>query len=113
MRQISEKWPELGDARRWEESPLLKPDNQQQLLAELKELPAWKGYEERMQQMETASDQSGQHELRAVKFRRLINTLETIVLEQNLPLCATPEIVERYRQLLALEESSFSPDEKR
>jgi len=37
----------------------------------------------------------------------LINALESIVLENNLPLCATPEIVERYWQLLALEESTL------
>jgi hypothetical protein len=108
MQQVTEKWPELGDARHWEESPLLKPENQQQLLAEFQALPAWKGFAERRQQMETASDQSEKHELREVKFRRLISALESIVLEQNLPACATPEIVERYRQLLALEESSFA-----
>ncbi len=107
LREVTEKWPDLGDERHWEESPLLKPDNQEQLLAELKQLPGWKSYEERLKQMETASDKSEQHELRAVKFRRLINTLEAIVLEKNLPLLATPEIVERYRQLMALEESAL------
>ena len=107
MREVTEKWPELGDERHWEESSLLKPDNQEKMLAELKQLPGWKNYEERLKQMETASDKSEQHELRAVKFRRLINALETIVLEQNLPLIATPEIVERYRQLMALEESTL------
>jgi hypothetical protein len=107
LREVTEKWPELGDERHWEESSLLKPDNQEHLLAELKQLPGWKNYEERLKQMETASDKSEQHELRAVKFRRLISTLESIVLEKNLPLLATPEIVERYRQLMALEESSL------
>ncbi len=107
LREVTEKWPELGDERRWEESPLLKADNQEQLLAELKQLPGWKSYEERLKQMETASDKSEQHELRAVKFRRLINTLEAIVLEKNLPLLATPDIVERYRQLTALDESKL------
>jgi hypothetical protein len=105
LREVTEKWPELGDERHWEESSLLKSDNQEHLLDELKQLPSWKSYEERLKQMETASDKSEQHELRAVKFRRLMNTLEAIVLEKNLPLLATPEIVERYRQLTALEES--------
>ena len=107
LKEVSDKWPELGDERHWEESPLLNPDNQEKLLAELKELPGWKAYSERRKQMEAAGDQSEQHELRAVKFRRLINTLETIVLEKNLPTWATPGVVERYRQLLALEESNL------
>jgi hypothetical protein len=44
-----------------------------------------------------------------VKFRRLINTLETIVLDRNLPLLAAPNVVERYRRMLALEGSSLAP----
>lgn len=109
LREVSEKWPELGDARHWEESPLLRDDNQEQLLAELKELPGWKSYDERRQQMETLSEQAEQQELRSVTFRRLINALETIVLERNLSLLAAPDVLERYRQILALEESSLAP----
>ena len=109
LKEVSEKWPELGDERHWEESPLLKPENQKQLLSELQQLPGWKSYEERLKRREAASEESERHELREAKFRRLIAALETIVLEENLPACATAEIIERYRQLLALEESSLSP----
>ena len=94
--EVAEKWPELGDERKWRESPLLKPDNQEQLLAELKQLPGWKSYEERRQQMEVSNQASDQREIRTVKFRKLISALESIVLENNLPLFATSEIVERY-----------------
>jgi hypothetical protein len=107
LKEVTEKWPDLGDARHWEESPLLKPDNQEQLLAELQQLPGWKTYGDRRKEMEAASDKAEQHELRAVKFRRLINTLETIVLEINLPKLATPEVIECYRQMLALEDSTL------
>ncbi|MBS0263881.1 MAG: hypothetical protein JSS02_18225 [Planctomycetes bacterium] len=113
LRQITEKWPELGDPRRWEESALLKPENQQTLLAELQQLPGWKAFDERRQQMEAAGNQSSQQELRGVKFRRLLNTLEAIQLERDLPGCASAEIVERYRQLLTLEESAFTSGESR
>ncbi len=108
LREVAEKWPELADERHWEESPLLKPDNQEQLFTELKQLPGWKAYDERLIQRETASDAFEKQELRTVKFRRLINALETIVLEKNLPLVASPEIVKRYRQMIALEESTLS-----
>ncbi|MDB5391793.1 MAG: hypothetical protein JWM11_7439 [Planctomycetaceae bacterium] len=113
IKEITEKWPELGDARKWEKSPLLKLDNQEKLLAELKQLPSWKSFEERLKQRENASQESEKRELREVKFRRLINALETIVLEKNLPQFATPEIVARYQQILALEESFLSPGERR
>ena len=107
LREISEKWPELGDDQHWEDSPLLKPENQEKLLAEIKELPSWKSYDERRIQTEESARKAEQHELRDVKFRRLIKGLEIIVLEKNLPLVATPEIVQKYRRLIDLEESSF------
>jgi hypothetical protein len=113
LQEITAKWPELGDAKRWEESPLLKPDNQEQLLAELKQLPAWKSYDQRRLQTVQLEEQSERHELREVKFRRLISTLETIVLEKHLPHIAAPEVVERYRQLIRLEESALGSTEWR
>lgn len=88
-------------------TPRLLPGDSIRLLAELKKIPSWKAYEERLKQMETASDKSDQQELRTVKFRRLINTLEMIVLEKNLPLFAASEIVARYQQMLALEDSTL------
>jgi hypothetical protein len=108
LKEVTEKWPELGDRRHWEESPLLKADNQQQLLAELKELPSWKTFQERRLRVEESGNQSERHELREVKFRRLIKTLELINLEQNLPQVATEELVQRYRQLVALEDSALN-----
>ena len=111
LQEITAKWPELGDAKHWEESPLLKPDNQQQLLAELTQLPAWKSYDQRRQQNIESEELSERHELREVKFRRLINTLESITLEKHLPQVATPEVVERYRQLIRLEESTLDSTE--
>jgi hypothetical protein len=107
LRQVAETWPELADERHWEESPLLKPENQEKLSAELKQLPGWKAFEERLKQREAASDESEKRELRGVKFRRLMNALETIVLERNLPLVARPEVVKQYQQLIALEESTL------
>ena len=107
LREISEKWPELGDEQNWEGSALLKPENQEKLLAAVRELPSWKNYDERRLQAEESARKAEEHELRDVKFRRLIKGLEIIVLEKNLPLVATPEIVQKYRQLIDLEESSF------
>ena len=108
LMEIGDKWPELADPKRWEESPLLKPDKREQLLADIKELPAWKGYDQRRKQSAESEKKAEEHELREVRFRRLISTLEVIQLEKHLPKVATAEIVERYRQLIQLEESSFN-----
>lgn len=107
LREVSEKWPELGDRDEWRKSALLKTENQEKLLAELKQLPSWKTYEERVKQREAASKDAERHELRAVKFQRLMNALETIVLEKNLALFASPEIVGHYRQMIGLEEMTL------
>jgi hypothetical protein len=107
LREIAEKWPDLADERHWEESPLLKPENQENLLAELKQLPGWKPFEERLKQREAASDESEKRELRTVKIHRLTSALETIVLETNLPQVAGPEIVKKYHELIALEGSTL------
>lgn len=113
LAEVTDKWPDLGDEKKWHESQLLSLDNQQKLLAELQHLPSWKAYQERQQQRETTGKQAEVHELRSVKFRRLMNSLESIVLEQNLPRVATPEIVSRYRQLVDLEDSTLEPGQLR
>ncbi|WP_254508244.1 hypothetical protein [Anatilimnocola floriformis] len=107
LKEVSEKYPELGDEKKWAESSLLKAENQESLLAELQQLPSWKLFDERRQQATTADKEGDQREIRSVKFRRLLNVLEGIVLEKNLPLVAAPEIVERYRLLVALEKTGL------
>lgn len=108
LQEISEKWPELADPRKWEESPLLREENQEQLLAELKALPGWKAFDERRQQQDESRDQPARHELREVKYRRLLNTLESILLEKNLPHVASPDVIQRYQRLMSLEESGLA-----
>lgn len=108
LKEVGGKWPELADERKWFDSPLLKSENQEQLLSDLKQLPSWKAFDERRQQMEAADKSADQRELRNVKLRRLIRAMEVVVLEKNLPSVAKPEIVERYRKLKSLEESHLS-----
>jgi hypothetical protein len=109
LKAIAEKWPALGDERLWQESSLLEAANQKELLAQIKELPNWKAYDDRLKQMATTRKEAQQRELRSAKFRRLVAALETINLATNIPLVAKPEVVERYRQIVALEGSSLTP----
>lgn len=107
LEEISDKWPDLGDDQNWQKSLLLQPENQAALLAEIQQLPAYEAYDRGRVQRADQAAKAELSELKEVKFRRLINTLETIVLSKNLPLVATPEIVQRYRDMLALENSSL------
>jgi len=107
LAEIGKEWPELADPRKWRESELLRAENQKQLLADIEQLPAWKTYDERRRQTAQASESAEQAELRSVKLRRLLNTLEVVVLAKNLPAVAEAEIVERYQQMLRLEDSAL------
>ncbi len=42
-----------------------------------------------------------------MRLRRLIHSLESIVLAANLPHVGEPEMIERYQEMLKLEASSF------
>lgn len=110
LKAIAEKWPALGDASHWKESSLLEGANQKDLLAQIQELPAWKAYDDRLKTMASTRKEAQERELRSVKLRRLVAALETINLNTNLPLVAKPEIVERYRKILALEGMSLTPN---
>ena len=46
LKAIADKWPYLGDEAHWKDSSLLKASNQKDLLAQIKELPSWKAYEQ-------------------------------------------------------------------
>ena len=108
LAEIGEKWPELAEPDNWMKSDELRRDHQETLLKEIQELPSWKAYQERAAQIEKDTEAANQREMRAVKCRRLLLTLESIALAQNLSHFATPEIQLRYRQMLELESSTLT-----
>jgi hypothetical protein len=107
LAEVGEKWPELADRERWSQSELLREGDQDALLAEIRKLPGFEVYERRRGERVRETEQAQAHELRGVKLRRLVQTLESAVLANNLPLVATPEIVARYRQMQELEATSL------
>ncbi len=90
LAEIGEKWPELAESDDWMKSDLLRRDHQETLLKEIQELPAWTTYHDRAVQIEKDTEEANQREMRAVKCRRLLLTLESIALAQNLSHFATP-----------------------
>jgi hypothetical protein len=111
LADITAKWPELADRRRWEESPLLRADNQESLFAQIQQLPNFELFDGRRREQIERDTAAEQNELREVKYRRLLDTLDVIVLAKNLPLTASADVVQRYREMVALEDSSLSPPE--
>ncbi len=105
---IIEKWPELEDMQGWETSSLLgSPEKQSKFYEELKELPAFKSYLASKEQREKSRNEAFAAEMRYVRLRRMVHTLESAVLAQNIEKVATPEEIQRYKELVALESSFF------
>ena len=101
---VIEKWPELEDPKTWSNAEVLKPENQATFLAELEQL---EGYAESLKSIEDrvkSREASIAAELKQVKFRRLLQQLENVVLAQNIAAVAEVEVLERYRKVVAAEE---------
>lgn len=110
--EIGEKYPSLADRESWRESTLLVASNQTELFDEIKELPSFEKYEKTRRLVEkfsalreSESEDRENAEFLSVKFRRLKETIETIALAKNLARFAEPEQVEKFRSMLALEDS--------
>jgi hypothetical protein len=108
MATILEKWPELEDPQNWSTSPLLSQQNLANFSEELAQVPGFKDFSQGQEEREKARERATEEEIREVKFRRLLQQLESIVLAQNLPLVASPEIVERFHAVRSVEESFLS-----
>lgn len=104
---ILEKWPELEEQSSWENSKLLAGQFGKEWLQEVQELPAHKTYAQSREQRETSRKQSQATEIRQVRFQRLIYTLESIVLAENLRQLAPPDVLARFKQMLAQENRFF------
>lgn len=109
LAEVTEKWPELGDPETWEKSELLTSDDQLVLLREIEALPSYAKYQERREEREKQAEQVDEYELRGVKYRRLVDTLESIVLAKNLRRVGTAEEIAGYERLRRLEGSELSP----
>ncbi len=107
MAEIVEKWPELENPSQWAGSDLLAEENQAAFANELQQLPGFAEFIQGQQDRERARERALDAELSEVKFRRLLQQLESIVLAENLALVATPAVVEHFRTVVAAEEDSL------
>lgn len=105
MSEITDAWPELKDRDTWRNSELLRKSNQALMAEQIQALPAYESFRQAGEDRQAARDSAQEAELREVKFQRLVNCLELVILAENLPLVAAPEVVQRYQQMLEVEES--------
>lgn len=78
-------------------------------MSEIEQLPEYATYQKRMEERQKADAIGEENELQSVKYRRLIETLETVLLEINLPRIAPVDVQEHYAQMRALESVELSP----
>lgn len=109
--EIVEQWPELSE-RQWRSAEVLRVADQSELLRKIEQLPSYERYLENQVAREKTSKEMELLELREVKFQRLVNTLEAIVLAENLAIVAAPEVVGHYQRMIALEESTLTLDKR-
>lgn len=104
--QVSERWPELADAKTWSNSVLLTSGSDE-FMKELATIEGYDSFQRSQSERDAARQKATEAELRTVKFRRLLQTLESIVLAENLPKVAEQDVVDRFRKICSLEESSL------
>jgi hypothetical protein len=105
--EIYRTWPELHA----EYAPLaieLATDRADEFVRHVQKLPDYAALRDAKKREESLIQASLQLEREKARCERLIATCEEAVLAKNLSLVATPEIVARYEQLLAMEEGSLT-----
>ena len=104
---IVQQWPELEKQENWPNLEMLKGEAGEMFAKELKELPGYAGYITSRDERLKARGETFEAEMRQVRLRRLIHTLESIALAENLKRVGEPEMIERYQAMIKLESSLF------
>ncbi|XZE52032.1 hypothetical protein SH139x_003706 [Planctomycetaceae bacterium SH139] len=103
---IVEHWPEIEKVEKLQElaGVGLSLDDLEQ------EIPNWelfKDFAERFADQTERKAESNRSELEQVQLKRLLQSVESIALANNLPIFADPAVVQRYQQMLALERTNL------
>ena len=101
---VIQKWPELEDPQNWTKADILQPENQPEFLLQLEQLDGYAEFLKSNEERTKSRAESLQAELKQVKFRRLVQQLENVILARNISLIASPEVLERYRKVVSAEE---------
>ena len=105
-KSVRNRWPEF--ANRWHPrvSEFLANDGEE-IVRHIESHGSYKRFETVRKQIAGLSEKRFDLDRRWVKSQRLLRALENVALAANLSAVATPEVQERYRQLVELESSRF------
>ena len=109
QKEIVESWPDLSNPADWNELSWLKGNEGESILDELRHLPSFETYNKSMEERRLAREKASASELKDVQFKRLVHTMESIVLGQNIARLASQEVLMRYREIIELESSLAYP----
>jgi len=113
QRQIIESWPDLENPKDWKDLPWLRGEEGGTIFDELRQLPSFGAYQKNLEDRRLARERATDAELKGVQFRRLVHTMESIVLAQNLPRLVSPDLLQRFQAIVDLESSLFNPSDDR
>ena len=105
-KSVRNRWPEF--ANRWHPrvNEFLANEGQE-IVRHIESHGSYKRFEAARQQIAGLSEKRFDLDRRWIKCQRLLRALENVALSANLSEVATPEVQERYRQLVELESSRF------
>jgi hypothetical protein len=105
--EVRELWPELH----YDNSPTsmaLASDRADEFLSKVTSLASYDSLAAAKKQVDEFSDQQLQLSRDEARLQRLVKTCESVALAANLPRIVPAEIVARYQQLVAMEESTLA-----
>lgn len=108
QREIIESWPDLENPKDWKDLTWLRGEEGETIFDELRQLPSFGAYQKSLDDRRLSRERATDAELKGVQFSRLVHTMESIVLAQNLPRLVSPELLKRFQAIVDLESSLFN-----
>ena len=103
QKEIVDSWPDLKNPTDWDDLDWLEGGQGDAILAEMRQLPSFEIFNKSQEDRRLSREKATEVELREVQFRRLVHTMESIVLAHNLPRIASSDVQERYQAMLKIE----------
>jgi hypothetical protein len=100
------RWPELYYPNSTAAAELLA-EHAEVFASVIEPSPSYAALHDAREQEDRLTEARDEAERRAARLERLLRTIENVVLAENLPRVASPEIVARYRALIAMEEQGL------
>ena len=108
MRRLQLQWPELSN--RWHpQVQQIMAQEAQAVTSVIQKHSRFRRLEQLGRERKALSTRKFNHDRQWIKCQRLLRTLENVALATNLPLVASPEIVQRFQELTAAENGTLGP----